>query len=174
MSQRRYVIDSAEFAREGRSLAGALEPGELARLRDVLADTRAEVRFSVAGETARDGKLYLKLEVDARLRLRCQRCLENLELPLRAASRLQLVEAGQPWPEDDPADENLDAIPAEGMLDLAQLVEDEILLRLPLAPRHERCAMPGGAAASERAGPFDKLRGLIAARDSDPKLTDRS
>jgi hypothetical protein len=45
-------------------------------------------------------------------------------------------------------------------LDVAELVEDEILLALPVAPRHEKCGLPGAADAGERINPFAALSGL--------------
>ena len=43
---------------------------------------------------------------------------------------------------------------------VAQLVEDEVLLALPVAPRHERCGLPGAAAAGEQIHPFATLAAL--------------
>ena len=40
------------------------------------------------------------------------------------------------------------------------LVEDEILLSLPVAPRHEQCVVPGAAVAGERINPFAALAGF--------------
>jgi uncharacterized protein len=51
-------------------------------------------------------------------------------------------------------------LPVERELDVAELVEDEILLALPVAPRHEKCGLPGVADAGERINPFAALSGL--------------
>jgi len=40
------------------------------------------------------------------------------------------------------------------------LIEDEILLALPVAPRHEGCALPGSALESARVSPFSVLASL--------------
>jgi uncharacterized protein len=45
-------------------------------------------------------------------------------------------------------------------LDLTPLLEEEILLALPIAPRHERCEPPAAAAASKEASPFAQLARL--------------
>jgi uncharacterized protein len=41
------------------------------------------------------------------------------------------------------------------------LIEDELLLALPLAPRHERCAARSAGEAGERHSPFAGLRDLL-------------
>jgi uncharacterized protein len=38
------------------------------------------------------------------------------------------------------------------------LIEEEVLLAIPYAPRHERCGAGAGAGAAPRAGPFADLR----------------
>jgi uncharacterized protein len=44
-------------------------------------------------------------------------------------------------------------------MDVAQLVEDEVILALPMVPRHEAC-LATGAAPETRASPFDALAAL--------------
>ena len=57
-------------------------------------------------------------------------------------------------------DDTRDFLPVERELDVVEVVEDEILLALPVAPRHEKCGLPGAADAGERINPFAKLAGL--------------
>jgi uncharacterized metal-binding protein YceD (DUF177 family) len=57
---------------------------------------------------------------------------------LRIKSRLQLVGPGEEWPDEDLADDSADAIEAEKELAVLSLVEDEVLLALPIAPRTKR------------------------------------
>jgi uncharacterized protein len=45
-------------------------------------------------------------------------------------------------------------------LDLTPLQEEEILLALPIAPRHDRCEPPAAATASKEASPFAQLARL--------------
>jgi len=62
--------------------------------------------------------------------------------------------------QDELEDDSRDFLPVVKELDVAELVEDEILLALPVAPRHEKCGLPGAAEAGDRVNPFTVLGGL--------------
>lgn len=130
----RPLIDSIEFARNGRTLNGEITVGELPRLAELLANTEGSIRYTVRGMQA-DGMLFLLLDMSGICHLRCQRCLEDLPRSVDLASRLQLLE-GDDLMQDDASDE-VDGIEASKELDVLALVEDEILLSLPFAPRHD-------------------------------------
>ena len=157
------VIDSLEFARRHRTLSGRLELSILPRLREVLFDASGSLDYTVSGETAGD-EAFLSVELEGTLPLTCQRCLGAMTHALSLRSRVMLVVPGSPWPEDEQVggleDESCDAIEASRELDLAPLLEEEILLALPIAPRHEACEPPAAAKASNEASPFVKLAGL--------------
>jgi uncharacterized protein len=79
------------------------------------------------------------------LHLQCQRCLEALDHPLQLLNTLLLVAAGTEaagaLDEEEP-----EWIEASRELDLGTVIEDEILLSLPYAPKHEEgaCRALGG------------------------------
>lgn len=102
----------------------------------------------------------LHLEVSGSLPLACQRCLEAIPFNLGVDSLLELLPEGAEMSQDELEDDTRDFLPVAGKLDVAELVEDEILLVLPVAPRHERCGLPGTADAGERILPFEQLVGL--------------
>ena len=102
----------------------------------------------------------LHLEVSGVIPLACQRCLEAIPFDLDVDSLLELVPAGAELSQDELEDDTRDFLPVERELDVVELVEDEILLALPVAPRHEKCGLPGAADAGERINPFAKLSGL--------------
>lgn len=163
MSQQGMVIDSLEFARRHGNLSGRLEPGQLPRLADVLFNTNGNLDFTVSGEMkakAAGEEYSLALSIDGTLRLICQRCLGALEYPVRIRSRLILVQPGATWPEEALDDDAGDAIEAGRELDLVPLLEEEILLSLPIAPRHAICEAPGNPAATGETSPFAKLAQL--------------
>jgi uncharacterized protein len=145
MPQQGYVIDSLSFAREGRQLDGAIEIRSLSRLADALADTSGNLQFVVSGDGGADGDFYLVLTVGGVLALCCQRCLEPYQFPLSVERRFLLVGPGREWPDDELANDNFDAIAADREMDVAALVEQEVVLALPLAPRHDICAAPRAA-----------------------------
>jgi uncharacterized protein len=154
------VIDSLEFAQTGQSLRGSLPIAGLTRLRESLADTLGEVEFVVQGGRDHRRRLILRLDVSGVLHLQCQRCLEALDHPLRFSNMLLLVEPG--GAKDFEADD-AEWVEHSATLDVAELVEDEILLSLPYAPRHEAGSCgpgPDSTAADARVSAFAKLAAL--------------
>ena len=141
------VIDSLEFARTGQMLQGSLAVPELKRLKESLADDEGRIGFIVRGGSDARRRPVLTLEVNGLLHLQCQRCLGLLEYPLRIANTLLLVGAGQ-VAAGELDEEDAEWIEASGELDGELLVEDEIILGLPYAPRHEEgtCRQSGHAA----------------------------
>jgi uncharacterized protein len=164
----RAVIDSLEFARAEEELQGRLPAASFERLQDYLVDAEGSVEFVVKGDLDRERRPMLRLEISGMLHLRCQRCLKVLPYALRLSNTLLLVrEARQSAVDPDPhVPEFIEASPE---LDVAALVEDEILLGLPIAPRHEEggCrGVPGGVHESaEGPSPFAALAPLNMHRD---------
>lgn len=160
MSQRGMVIDSLEFARRHGTLSGRLQLNTLPRLAEALFDASGSLDFEVSGETA-GGEAFLAVKLEGALPLICQRCLGALAFALSVRSRMMLVEPGAAWPDDGQVggleDEACDAIEASRELDLAPLLEEEILLALPIAPRHEHCEPPVATTVSKEASPFAQL-----------------
>lgn len=130
------VIDPLAFARAGEGLSGTLAASELTRLADVLVGPMADVRYSVAGLCDASSRPALRLLVEAEVPLCCQRCLQPFLYALRADVTLLLARDEAElarWEELDPL---CDGIVAEAHMDIKALVEDELLLGLPMAPRH--------------------------------------
>lgn len=156
------VIDSLEFARTGQALQGSLAVPELKRLKESLADDLGRIDFAVKGARDARRRPVLALEISGNLHLQCQRCLGLLEYPLRLSNTLLLVSAGE-VAAGDLDDEDDEWIEASGELDVAMLIEDEIILSLPYAPRHEEgtCRHRGLAAGGNPAdAAFAKLAAL--------------
>lgn len=155
----RPTIDAAEFAREGRQLRGTVQVDSLDRLAGEVLGSEAPLEFVLAGGSDRRGPV-LELHVSGRLNLRCQRCLEPLGWQCELTSRLRLVLPGQPWPDEALEDDESDAIEARQALDVHGLVEEEILLAMPLAPRHEGCDSPGKPVSAGEKSPFAALAAI--------------
>ena len=102
----------------------------------------------------------LQVKVSGSLPLACQRCLDAIPFDLHVDNLLELLQEGAEMSQDELEDDTRDFLPVAGKLDVTELVEDEILLVLPVAPRHERWGLPGAADAGERINPFAQLAGL--------------
>lgn len=148
-------LDVADAARRGESLSGAWPLAGFARLTPMLhasadAAALAAVRWHLhAGLHRRAGapaEPRLHLQVTAQLWLECQRCLQAVEVVLQVDRVFRFVaDEASAEAEDAASEDEVLALPA--WLDLHALVEDELLLDLPLVPRHERCAAAAALSA---------------------------
>jgi uncharacterized protein len=167
-------LDVAAFAKAGGRLQGAWPLAALHRLaasgHAELPPVPAEVTWKAEGELrSRQGgapEVWLHVEAAATLPLVCQRCLGPVVTSLDARRSFLFVEGEERAATlDAELDDDVLALPRQ--LDLRALVEDELLLALPLVPRHAVCPQPlphrnddGAAAEPERANPFAALRTL--------------
>lgn len=166
MSGRR--LDPFRFAAEGRRAQGEFALSALPRLADLLAVPAGAAQWKLAGAMVRTvlaeagGAMEPRLELDVSttLVLRCQRCLEALDWPLELHAALWPVRAGQPIADEELDNDDFDAIEVDGELDVGELVEDEILLALPIAPRHENCASSLNGNGANKESPFAALASL--------------
>jgi uncharacterized protein len=106
------------------------------------------------------GRPSLRLDVSGTLPLRCQRCLERLALEVDAHALLVLAATQAEIDADRDNAEAPDRVLGAKEMAIRDLVEDELLLALPYAPRHEDCEVPEGGDEA-RPSPFAALRGMI-------------
>jgi uncharacterized protein len=107
---------------------------------------------------------WLHLQAQARVWRDCQRCLQPVALDLAVDRSFRFVTDEDTAAALD-ADSDEDLLALSRQFDLRALLEDELLLELPLVPRHEACPEPLAAAvepASEVASehPFAALAAL--------------
>jgi uncharacterized protein len=156
------VIDGFEFASAGATQQGRMPLSGFPRLRDLLASDAGDVAYEVKGLRDALGRPSLRVSVRGTLLLRCQRCLEPLRFEVNEEEMLVLA-ATQDEIDADPVDaEAPDRVLAGKAMALRALIEDELILAVPGAPRHEDCSV--GAAAGngvEEVSPFAGLRGLL-------------
>lgn len=164
-------LDVEALARAGAALAGEVPLKDLPRLAEGVRDeTAAVVTWSAAGAMRKPAGestpvAMLHLQARARLAFQCQRCLQPLELPVAADTWFRFV-AGEDEAERLDAEAEEDVLALTRSLDLHALLEDELLLALPLVPRHEQCPQPlpahgGGTSADPAAAkPFAALAAL--------------
>ncbi|HEY5995178.1 MAG TPA: YceD family protein [Gallionellaceae bacterium] len=163
----RHFIDSLDFAHKGQELRGTAPVSEMTRLQDMLAAPDGEVGYVLRGLMGKDGKPLLELSLTGNCQLRCQRCLQGMPYAINTVSLLmpvpenELESSSMEGGELDEAD-GIDRIPADAHLDVLGLVEDEILLGLPLSPRHESgaCAAAAESVPAGKQNPFAVLREL--------------
>ena len=159
------LLDLAALVAQGSELEIDCELKSLTRLAPLLSDragtAHGRFRFHrVGGAPAAEGR------VTAKLSLTCQRCMGDLAIAVDAECRLVFADT-------DSADAQ---VPAEeelvtthgGRISPAELIEEELLLALPLVAMHAEgteCSMqaaaPAPAAGEPKQRPFAGLRDLM-------------
>lgn len=171
-------LDALRFAQAGARLDGDPPLADFRRLASDLhapADTSERVRWSAEGEmrTGPSGgapQAWLHLRAEARVPLTCQRCLGSAQTPIEVDRWFRFVaDESVAEAQDDDSEEDLLAL--EPRPSLVEVIEDELIMSLPLVPVHERCPQPlpdGGVSqaegekgdGSERPHPFAGLAKL--------------
>jgi uncharacterized protein len=155
------LIDGFEFAAAGGIQRGVLPVSAFPRLRDALHDDSGTVEYEVRGGSDAHGRAQLTLRARTTLQLTCQRCLGAVQCKLEPQATL-LLAASQSEIDAEPITAEMpERIVAHREMSVRDMVEDELLLALPYAPRHENCSARSRAAPEERQRPFATLRGML-------------
>ena len=171
-------LDVEAFARAGARLEGDWPLLELPRLaQGAHAEAAAAspsgdrlVAWSVEGRTLqRTGapiEVWVDLQAAATVSLECQRCLQPVATPVRLERSFRFMPDEQQAAELD-SESDHEVLVLSRNFDLRELVEDELILALPLVPRHEVCpvrltdpsglARPEGEETPARPNPFAAL-----------------
>jgi len=143
-------LDVEAFAKDGDELAGEWPLAGLARLCEsahaearpgdgdrVAWQARGELR-PVRGDRP---QVWLHVSAQTRIQLECQRCLQPVDAQLQAQRSFQFAPDEATAAEIDAESED-DVLVLTRALDMKSLVEDELILALPLVPRHDDCPRP--------------------------------
>lgn len=167
-------LDIKAFAQAGAILSGAELLSKYERLLQECGGQGADrpVQWEARGETRADAsgyaQIWLHLSARVSLPLTCQRCLGPVDIELEVDRSFRFVATEeQAAAEDEEAEEDVLALQRD--FNLAELIEDELLMELPVVPRHEVCptevklAVQDAefeAAQAEKPHPFAALAGL--------------
>ncbi|WP_189452515.1 YceD family protein [Cognatilysobacter bugurensis] len=161
------MLDAWRMVAARRGVEGRLPLSALKRLGESLVDDEGEVRFSIEFRHDALKVPYAELRIETELPLQCQRTLERFVLPVSIEQRLGLIRSEAEEAALPPGYEPL-LMPEDGMLRAAELVEDELILAVPVVPVRpdsepvEREWTDGQAAPDEpeRPNPFAALASL--------------
>jgi uncharacterized protein len=143
------TIDTHEFTRRGDVAEGRVPLAELERLGALLVADEGVLAWRLAGgsELGADGsrRAHLHLVLSATLAMRCVRCLDRIDVPLGVERDYRLVATEAQAELEDVDEDEVDLLVGARRFDLAGLVEDEAIMALPPAPRHDHCSAPAAA-----------------------------
>jgi len=157
-------VDPIALAEKSVVLQGFIPLKSMSRLAESLSHNAGQAYIDWTFSLDDQQRLLIQGTVQAELSMECQRCLETLSLALNIAVALMTLHPHQTEAELLPNFEvlNLDSVP----LLLSALVEDELILALPLVAMHEKCSPPLYAMSQEsdfieeRHNPFQILSKL--------------
>jgi uncharacterized protein len=165
-------FDALKLVSRGETLAGETDVARSARVADLLASTAdaAMVSWRIQGALDPLGRPMLSLTIRGRLPLVCQRCLQPFDASIEQSSELLIARDEPEWAQLD--EDEREVVLASAPLDATTLVEDELLLSLPYAPKHPDAQCPAasaqapGSAETEQhtSSPFARLAALKKGR----------
>ena len=151
------VIDPLRLADEGARLCGELKLQGMPRLTGLCADAQGMASIDWQFERSAQGLRQMHGSVRATVRVICQRCLQPFALTLGTDTRLVVLNPGETGANE------ADVLEAKPWL-LSELVENELLLAMPMIPMHApgecQARVPGSsdkAGRSDRRHPFAVL-----------------
>jgi len=170
-------LDVEAFATSQSALSGEVDLQGMPRLRaDCAEDVAGKAEWSVQGELrqARDGQAasWIHLQAKTKVPLTCQRCLKTVEQALEVDRSFRFVkDEVTADAQDDESEEDLLVLSKD--FDLLALVEDELLMALPLVPMHTSCQSEhaptspddSGANADAKPNPFAVLATMRLGKD---------
>jgi len=140
---------------------GTADLDDLPGLADLVADDRVELHYKVTARLDKQRRKVVSCIIEGFVFLTCQSSLEAFRHPVSLNDVLVLVDRESELPPVDEESDAEDYMVADGPIDVLDLVEESVLLALPMVPRK-----PGLEAAAEKPAaapgesPFAALAGL--------------
>ena len=157
------IVDPWRVSEHKQTFSGSVRLGDLPRLSPLLSRSEGSAKYHFLFSRDQHRRPLIEGHVEATLWQTCQRCLEEMPITVASDFRLVVVEGLDEAGELDEAFDPL--LVEERGVSLMDLVEDELILALPVVPLHEDCEGPQHDDATVVAGesgenPFAALEAL--------------
>lgn len=126
-------VDVWRMVTAKRVFEGSIAFDAMPRLKTLLADVAGQCNYEIGFDRNGQDQAFLDLSVTANLPLVCQRTLQHFDLPVVISQRLGLIRHER---EEAALLEGYEPVlvPADGFLQVADIVEDELILAVPMVP----------------------------------------
>jgi len=134
-------IDPFRLASNGLRLEGTLSLSIMSRLSAAIVDDQGDVEVTLQFDVDQTGTPYMVGNIKTALPLICERCMQTMQYDvdtdlsvglIRHESQAEdLAEIYEPW-----------LIEGDKPVALSSVVEDELLLAIPIVPKHEHACLP--------------------------------
>ncbi len=139
-------LDILEFIRAGLTEQGLTTDAQLPRLAQAVVPTEASIQWKAQGlqqiDDQRRKQDVLVLSANAKLSMTCTRCLEPIAVSLAVDRRFWVVKDEATAQLLDADQDEIDVLAASRQFDVMELLEDELLMALPVQPTHDQCDLP--------------------------------
>jgi uncharacterized protein len=141
-------IDVRRLADSGRHLQGELSLDQFTRLSKLVEVSGHTPMFPLSLDFSRldNGQRVITGHISGGVSMICQRCLEPVKVILDCDISLGLVEDDA---EAELLPDKLDPLITGEATHLYELLEDELLLAMPIVPLHDHCELPGNLASDQ-------------------------
>lgn len=156
-------INPLRLAKSGKRIEGSLQLDTFERLKGDLLENTGELKYSLAFDIDGSGLCVIESKIDTQVKLKCQRCLNPVVVDIDKSSLLALVSSKD---EIDNLAKELEPLQLEGeTVSVGELIEDELLLSIPISPLHEENECTGKDVleqinANAKPNPFAALAAL--------------
>lgn len=160
-------IEPEKVARERQQLRGSIDTGGMDRVNGLVVEPLSAIELKLSGGVEEQGYRYVRCEFTVVVKLTCQRCLQPVSYSIEVDSKLVPVQSEL---FDDELPDDYEPLILDGKIKkLSELIEDELLLGLPIVARHDygNCPValpyPVSEEQDTRAGkkPFAGLKDML-------------
>ena len=154
------IIHNLEFAEAQQTLAGEIDAANCERLAETLSASgkAANINFKLTGAAKQLRNPSLHLHIEAKLPVTCQRCLDEMQVQLSLDFNYIICKE---LPIETDETDDTDWLEAAPDMNVQALIEDELLLAMPIAPMHAHDCSQQSMQSGEKPNPFAVLKGLI-------------
>jgi DUF177 domain-containing protein len=127
-------INPLRLAKAKERITGKIQLDSLARLKGLLLDNKGELNYSLGFDYDESGVCIVESTIETQLILKCQRCFKPVDIEIHKSSLLGVVRDK----------DEFDSLPSEyeplelddEIVTVEELIEDELLLSIPLSALH--------------------------------------
>lgn len=144
-------IDPRKLANQGATLRGNIDEAALTRVRDAVERIDGPLSVDIAFTLDESGAAIVTGQFCLNVTMTCQRCLEQMPREVAAKFAYQII-----WSEEQAINVPKDRDPwivADRLADLSEILEDEVLLAMPIVNVHPM----GSCVSTWDAEPEDNL-----------------
>jgi len=130
-------FDPVRFAKWGRHLEGSIPLSKMSRIAEQATELRGDVSVSIDCSMGEDRVRALRGHIKAIVPMQCQRCMDEVEIPVDSHFALGVVDS-EVFAEKLPEEYEPLMIEEDEKLFLQELIEDELILALPIVAMHPK------------------------------------